>query len=525
MEDERKLYLPYLMSALAEANFQGTLGLMEGDVQRTVLFSGGKPVNVVSRLQEETLGRILLEEGKISSNDYQRMLDLMVQTGQHAGEILISMGLLGPQDVFSALEFQTRKKLLNCFKMEDFGFSLEEKRIAPEQMISRLDITEIIFLGIQTGYAVDRLLNEFPVDEETVFAGRKPPDNLQPRMGPRENKIFRSIGSGSSLVKLMGKEGDLQHLLAILYALHALKVIDSSDFTRPSTRDLELKGLEPEVKPSTQPAPPPRVVRSPAPMPAKEAARGPVRAPSLQETLQKGRVDPQLAQKVLSLAGKDHFAVMEIDPDTQGVALDEAFNRLLDKFNLRNIESSYTEPKDRQMAHQLLDQATMAYRELADPKARKEYIKALKKNKDLQARKVSPRVLADVEAQKGELAASAKRYQEAIELLQKAIKLYPQEPTYFFQLGLAVYSKAMDETPPEQPLPDQVRHPFLKAMAMNPRYDLPRLFLGYISKRNGDLQRALKEFEGALECNPHNTRAQTEVRMAKRRLEEKGQRR
>ena len=86
---------------------------------------------------------------------------------------------------------------------------------------------------------------------------------------------------------------------------------------------------------------------------------------------------------------------------------------------------------------------------------------------------------------------------------------------------MAIYSKALDETPPEKPLPEKVRHPFLKAMAMNPRYDLPRLFLGYVSKRNGDLKRALKEFEGALECNSQNTRAQAEIRISKKRLGDK----
>jgi hypothetical protein len=46
------------------------------------------------------------------------------------------------------------------------------------------------------------------------------------------------------------------------------------------------------------------------------------------------------------------------------------------------------------------------------------------------------------------------------------------------------------------------------------------MYLGYISKRNGDLKRALKELEGALECNPSNNRAQNEVRFLKRKMEE-----
>ena len=52
---------PHLLGALAEACFEGSLGLWEGKVRRSVIFFEGMPVNVISGLQEETLGRILLQ--------------------------------------------------------------------------------------------------------------------------------------------------------------------------------------------------------------------------------------------------------------------------------------------------------------------------------------------------------------------------------------------------------------------------------------------------------------------------------
>lgn len=514
MDEERKLYLPYLLSALSRASFEGGLTLLEGDVQRILLLRGGKPVNVISRLQEETLGRILLEEGKISSVDYTKLLDQMVKTKKPAGEILIAMGLLGPQDVFLALEFQTRKKLLNCFKMVDIGFSLEQKSIPPEQMIANLEVEEAIFTGIQTAYSVDRLLAEFPVDEETVFQSRKPPQERTVKMGPRENKLYRSIGTGSPMNKLMAVEGDLQQLLSTLYALHALHLLDVAGVSRPSTKDLELPGLEDE-EPAPKPDLEPEPVPVPEPVPETESFP---RSPTLDDVLQANGVTPQLAEKVLSLARGDHFTVLEVPRDIPTHELKSAFFAVLRKFKLQDINSSYTTEKDRDMAQRLLDRATVAYRELENEETREAYVQALEQNEDLQSREVPPRILADVEAQKGELACGAKRYHEAMDFYVEAIKLYPNEPSYHFQLGLAGYKKALGEIPEAQRIPDHIRKPFLKAMAMNPRYDMPRLYLGYISKRNGDLKRALKEFEGVVECNPENSRAQSEIRILKRRL-------
>ena len=108
--------LPYLVAGLSQVSFSGKLGMLEGDVERTILFHNGSPTNVQSWLQEETLGRILLDEGKLSPEQYEQLLATMVNTQKRAGEILVSMGVLGPQDVFSVLEFQTRKKLINAFQ-------------------------------------------------------------------------------------------------------------------------------------------------------------------------------------------------------------------------------------------------------------------------------------------------------------------------------------------------------------------------------------------------------------------------
>ena len=518
MDEERKLHLPYLLEALQRASFDGELTLIEGDVQRIILLRGGKPVNVISRLQEETLGRILLEEGKLSSVDYNQLLEQLVKTKKPMGELLISMGLLGPQDVFLALEFQTRKKLLNCFKMVDFGFSLEQKTVPPEQMIANLEVEEIVFTGIQTAYSVDRLLSEFPVDEETVFKSLKPPHGRPVRMGPWENKLFRTIKTGCTMSNLMAVEGDLQQLLSVLYALHALYLVDVSGIGRPSTSDLELPGLQDDIPP-TPAEPEPEA--EPAAPPAKETPpQAPARQPTLDDALRANGVTPLLAQKFLALVRGDHFTVLEVSRNIQTHELKSAFYALLRKYKLQDINSCYTAERDRDMAQRLLDRATVAYRELENEETREAYVQALAKNEDLQSREVPTRVLADVAAQKGELACGAKRYDDAIGHYQEAIKLYPTEPSYHFQLGLAGYKQTLGEIPETQRVPDHIRKPFLKAMAMNPRYDMPRLYLGYISKRNGDLKRALKEFEGVLECNPENSRAQSEIRILKKRLED-----
>jgi len=489
---------------------------MEGDVERVVVFRGGRPINVISRMQEETLGRMLLDDGKITSEQYSALLHEMVQTKKRAGEILVAMGILGPQDIYSALAFQSRRKLLNCFKMVDFGFSLTEKKIAPEMAISNPTVSEVILGGIGETYSVDRLLTEFPVDEESEFTLRRDDSLSAPRLGPRAARMIRSIEPGTALAKLMSIENDLHMLLTVLYSLHALYLVDVSGLARPSTKDLDLEALAEETVPSAAAAPAPA---PPPPVMQEEEEEEDFRPPTLAAAMKTGRMNPALARKALTLDRDDHFSLLEINRQAEQAAIKTAYEKILEDYRLKNIDSAYSSELEREAAGRLLDKATIAYRVLSDDKSRQEYLATLKRDGAATPGEVSPRILADVEAQKGELALHAKRYQDAMELFDAAIGIYPNEPSYHFKFGLAGYFKAVDETAADQQLDDLVRKPFLKAIAIDPSYDQARLYLGYISKRNGEYKRALKEFQSALDCNPHNRRAQSEVRLLNRRME------
>jgi hypothetical protein len=486
---------PYLLGALAEACFEGSLRLQEGKVQRSLIFFEGMPVNVISGLQEETLGRILLEEGRITPEDYSRLLDKMVESHKSCGELLVSLGFLKPGEVLSTLELQVRKKLLNCFKMANFDFELQDKLVPPGLVVARLDPVEMMFAGIHGGYSLERMMAEFPVDEQTVFTVREGLLELSLEAHPLESRVLESVGDGAGLDVFREIVDDFERLVGILFGLFSLGRVDASGIERPP---VGLPGVAPALK-KTPPEEDKIVAElEPAPVGDEQAS-------------------PKLAEKVLSLNRADHFSVLGIERDAAPAEIQGAFYQLLKTYYLHDVDSVYSGVKDRDFAQQLLDRATVAYRELSDEKNRAAYLEALEKD-DGTERAVPPRVLADIEAQKGELALGTKRYLEAQKLFAAAIDMYPVEPGYYHKLGLATYFQALEESPAEERLPEEVREPFETAVVMNPRYDPAHLYLGYISRRNGELDRALEEFCRALECNPENELAREAVRS----LEEEG---
>jgi tetratricopeptide (TPR) repeat protein len=521
MTEEKQNYLPYVLNAIATSHFTGTMSLVEGTVERVLFFHDGWSVHVQSRLQEETLGRILLSEKRITREQYERMLDEMVQTKKQAGAVLIDMGVLNAEEVVSALEYQTFKKLINCFGMRDFNYFLESKPIPAKLHLSRRNLFEIIFIGIRTAYSVDRLLSEFSVDEETTFLAHQLPADRDIRISPLESKILNSIGTGTTLAQLMSTFKQLQLLLSALYALHALSLIEASGAARPTIADREL--LDAPREPATIEIP--IYVAAPVATASSEQAdaaygqsieqSGEVEPDTFSDMQRTIRIDMNLASKALASTSEDHLTFLNISPTFDTGEMQAAYKGLIRRYKLKDINNAYKSDRERDMARQLLSRANQAYKVLLDENSRAMYLATLTKQEEVGTEPVSNRILADVEAQKGQRAISSKHYEEAMQLFNRAIQLYHVDPSYHFQLGLAGYLKAINEIPTDQPVPEILRKPLLEAVALNPHYDMPRLYLGHISKRNGDLKRALKEYESALECNPQCKQAASEIRSLK----------
>jgi tetratricopeptide (TPR) repeat protein len=506
MPGDGKIHLPYLLMALGKARFEGRLKLLEGKVERVVMFRAGAPVNVLSNLQEETLGRLLVEEGRIGEEQYRRLLDHMVKTGQRAGEALVALGFVTPQEVYASLELQCRRKLRHCFRMADFSFEVHKEAIPVESVLATMDISSEILAGIEECYSVDRLLGEFPVDEETVFKRRAQPAAGGLRLGPAEQRLLNRIGSGNSLIKLQAQEKDLRLLLARLYALHALDLIEATGVSWPPLEDLEL-GVEAPRSSTGEVKALPEVEID------LEEEEKPL---TLKNVLQAASIDEKLAGKLLTADRDDYFKLLEIEPTGDARQVQQAYRDVVQRFGLDKIAEHYQSPSSRQAAQLLLKRLNAALAALRNDQACREYMQQLVGRPAPAA--PSPRLLADVEAQKGEQALAARNYAQAMECFDRAIGIYPGEPGYHFKLGLAGYFDALDKTAADSPLPDRVRKPLLKVLALSPGHSEARLYLAYISKRNGELERALKEFKIVLQFDPQNERAQREIKQLERQM-------
>jgi tetratricopeptide (TPR) repeat protein len=161
----------------------------------------------------------------------------------------------------------------------------------------------------------------------------------------------------------------------------------------------------------------------------------------------------------------------------------------------------------RALAQQLYDLISQAHDTLNQPAERERYVKQL-------AEGVKPDIGPDVgkilaaegKFQKGERLLQDRHFVEAQQQFQEAIDLYPDEGEFHAYLGWAHFQ--LDPSGAESAI-DSIE----KAVSLNPKLDKSYLFLGYIYKATGRADKAEKQFEKAIQCNPDCTEALRELRL------------
>ncbi|MBN9688138.1 MULTISPECIES: J domain-containing protein [unclassified Corallococcus] len=244
---------------------------------------------------------------------------------------------------------------------------------------------------------------------------------------------------------------------------------------------------------AARPAPP--VVAAPA----APAASGP--APGSDEL-------PALRQLAATLKGQNHFQRLGLTEQTEGSAVKIAYFRLAKLYHPDTLPQGAPLELEKLKA-EVFAYIGDAYRALSDDKSRAAYIEELKSGGgdgvDVQAI-----LQAEELFQKACILVKARKYPEAVKMLNDAIALNAEEPEFFAWRGYARFLAAPDKKAAQ---PESFRE-IQAAIKRNERCAPAHYFLGVIAKLCGDAAGALKHFKRTVELQPDHIDAMREVRMA-----------
>lgn len=489
----------------------GTLTLKHGDVLRALTFKRGLVTYIESNLREEALGTLLVKYGRLTEDQLNQIIQEMIAKKVLLGDILITMGLLTPVEVFDYLSKQMYEKLKNCMQMQecDVSFSADVNRNNPEFAVP---FYRALLDGLLESYTPERYKKEGAFNRESNLAlseqAKQKINGMQ--LTTEEVRALRLIDGRSTMSDFIGRSQNKRLAAALLFLLNKLSYLESG--TAALKRAAEAHAHEEAVKLQSGtfkvPTATPGAAPAGAPTTGTAAASDKPAAPADANDMYK---------LLLRMKNCDYFQMLHIPPEAPNSQVERAFTLLCKQHHLGMIEQAY-QPADQEQAKQLLDLLAVAYRTLADPKRRLAYSDGLKKAPKTDApetpKEVDPKLRAEVEILKAEMYLKFNNPKMALEYAAEAIKLNPAEADYHVCLAQAQLKlDIVGGAPPSKKVEESLR----QAMELNPQSYKAPLEFGYYFKQIKQLDKAEVFFRKAIEANPKCRQAESELRLIEKR--------
>jgi DnaJ domain/Domain of unknown function (DUF4388)/Tetratricopeptide repeat len=557
----------------------GALLIRRENVKKIIYFRDGTAQLVKSNLLVECLGRILVREKMISEAECEESLKRMKSSKRMQGTVLVEMGALSPHNLQYALEMQVQEKLFDAFRWETGEYQFNPTVDPPPDPLSlNLTCAQLIYQGIQKSWDDVRMRGVLdPLENLYVHPAEDPLYALQDAGLGEEEAEFMKLVDGHKTVATLRALGVLEprETDRLIIAMRAAQMISLKDVRAagkprlsfadfaaraPASNppiDIEENLLEapPPLPPRSslspppfpsdgkapaQDAPPVSAPRAPAfelPWDAAHVAHSPPSAPkplaprpvlaaqkenrsSLLPELSgltkmpsfsdlEGDLRERLVAKWAIMRGLDYFQILGVDRSASREDIKRAYFSLAREYHPdKHSQSSSAEVA--QLMKQIYDLISSAHDCLTDSSERAAYLKTLEAGVQREDNVDVTQILAaEGRFQRGEALMGERRFVEAIRCFKEAIEFYPAEGEFHAWLGWGLFQAEPNRGD------DAVRH-LEHALTLNPKLDKSYLFLGYVQKSIGRPDKAEKQFEKAIQCNPDCTEALRELRLLNR---------
>jgi tetratricopeptide (TPR) repeat protein/membrane protease YdiL (CAAX protease family) len=424
--------------------------------EKVIIFRDGLPVNAMSNIQDEALGEMLIHQGLIDQGTFDQAVEVKRQKGSRIGSALLALEVLSPRDLHRALARQAMERLLRAFRQREgtFHFVADESAVQ-EDILLFADPREIAEAGLHASLTASEVAEELNAYGDPV---------LQTRQKALEEDWARTLTDDDrQILELLRAPQPLGSVLPRVAKAHRL-----------TTEEARLRLLT--------------LLKLGA------VALG-------EETL------ADLEKMLGKLQGLDWFQVLGVARTEESAKIHEAHQQRLERCGaLPQPGDTAAVTRLRERIKQILDEAA---RTLADPDERSMYERALLLGLDIQQPEVRQRIEYDYFVGRGRSLLAAQKYAEAREAFIKASERMADEPMVYVNLGWAQFLGSARDVNAAREAIRQVE----RALKLAGDLDQAYLTIGKIHRLSGAQTEAELNLRKAVELNPQNSEAQSELRL------------
>jgi curved DNA-binding protein CbpA len=503
----------------------GLLRFTHGSINKNLFFQNSNLIFAKTNQPEEKLGEVLYKLGKISKEIYSK-IDLYIKPGEKLEDSLINQGLISKRDLYDSWVYQMREIALNIFPLFKGKFKFEPLEAFQEQEFeSIISIPLLIEDGVR-GMKYHPAIKEFL--EKKIFS-RKRKGHLY-LLKKEEKDILNLINGKTSTEEILDSTGyNPEFFWKSLYLLYCLNFIEFPE---------EEKAVEEIVEEVKEPPPKEEEkveeIRAASPIEKEEEKVEEIKEPPKEKEEVKVKEPPPVeikeekVEEPPPVGKKEEPEVVLSEEDKERLAEVEAWaDKLpsLDYYQIFNVSRGASEgeikkiyfdmarrfhpdsferdlpPELRKKIEDVFDKITKAYETLTDKERREEYEESTELPVDEEEEDLAKK--ANIRFRQGKTLYNRARYDDAVILLEEAVRLRQDKGSFFLLLALTESKIPSLENKAEQD--------FLKAIELESWNPECYVGLGLFYKQQGFKARAKKQFNKALDIDPLSTVAKKEL--------------
>ena len=506
---------PKLMYHFTVSKATGRLVLFNQTVKKELYLANGKPVAATSTLERDQLGQHLVRSNLLTSDKLKQILADASRKQQRLGDYLIQQGIVSPHDLVGHLRQQMLEKIYEIFFWRVGRYSFYEgQEYSGSLLPMNLSPWEVIVEGVRQGYEYQELKDVLePYDNRFLLPGDY--QHVHPsQLGllPVEIKVFnlasphRTVGGITARIGV-SHEAEKSALSMVYLGLElgllalgeeAEGVVSTPEDIAAAEewdQEMEVPGDETEVQTERD-------------VPGGFTATPPVSSE-----------EENLLKHLNELKERNFFERLGLDTTAGTSEVSKAFLEVARTYHPDNVPHDAPE-RVRKLYSEIFSLLNEAQQKLTNDDSRAAYLDALESGLEDDQVDVGYIIEAENIFAKGEALVNARKYAQAVEQLDEAIKRNAEEGEFYIYRG---YARFMAKPAPESSFVQQCIQEIGKGLKMRGNNVAAGfLFLARIQKKLGNADDAKRFFQKVLSIEPGHKEASSELRLMSMRKEKKG---
>lgn len=432
-----KTNVAQLLAEAWAAKRSGRLRVARGKSELWIQLVDGAPAAVESSATTDPFARLLESSGRLGVGDRRKLEQFAKEHECSQASAALALKLVDPTTLYQAIREAAKQQIAETFEWQSGAYQWGNAN-ALGANAKPLDVLNLIQTELPRRWGSERLFT-------ALLAISQASADIAPRMrrvalklgeaGPTAAAVVQRLDGTRPLGRILGETaGDVLAASTLWTLWHAgILRLGKAGPTR-ITAIAGAAELEFEVEVATDGAGPGATVttyptatedRSPAPLDAEMAA-----------------LRDDIEGLAAALGKLDHYAVLGLDASADGAAIKKAYFKAAKRYHPDSLaRKGLADLEDK--AARVFGRVSEAFETLTDPDKKAAYDRGASNEPEIDTARLAQ---AETSFRKGEILVKMGNFQGALEYLQPAVELWPEEPAYRSALGWALYKQPTPNT-------------------------------------------------------------------------------